>query len=115
MTQEEKRIKLAEAGGWLVTDRGHNGYKLQGSRHGWKQGFKPEEPPNYFHDLNEVHELEKVLNAGQIITYLRKLYRYTKPAKVGANPWEIICVRVAIHATAAQRAEAIGLTLGLWK
>ena len=116
MTQEQKRIKLAEAAGW----------KRAGLINEWLRPSREHIPqfhsswvgldslPEYFNELNAVHELEKVLNAGQINTYLGKLYGYTKPAKVGANPWEIISFRVAVHATAAQRAEALGKTLNLW-
>ena len=115
MTQEEKRIKLAEAAGFtdIMLPMGfHQQMSDEKSKEcGGRWRF---EIPNYFEDLNAVHELEKILNAGQINTYLSKLYAYTKLAKVGANPWEIISVRVAVHATAAERCEAIGLTLNLW-
>jgi hypothetical protein len=125
MTQEQKQIKLAEAAGWVEVRAEVDWLprELTGI-YTWPHPTDPEKTkyyisrkpvPDYFNDLNAVHELEKVLNAGQINTYLSKLYEYTKPAKVGANTWEIISVRVAVHATATQRAEAIGLTLNLWE
>ena len=64
--------------------------------------------PDYFGDLNACHEMEKMLR---------------KPMK-GSDSDSIIGDRMhnyaeligyAFDATAAQRAEAFGLTLGLWK
>jgi hypothetical protein len=107
MTQEEKRIKLAEADGWKPNGAGYwhkNGEvcALQfESLDGRGNDVYP--LPNYFHDLNAVHELEKVLDEKQQDIMNNTL-------------WDIMSGRKYLwHATATQRAEALGLTLGLWE
>jgi hypothetical protein len=107
MTQEEKRIKLAESGGWK---------KLKGvSDSGWPLLLTPpknpntegylETIPNYFTDLNAVHELEKRMPSKHWTRYCQYLADFGRGS-----------VRfVSVHATAAQRCEALGLTLGLWE
>lgn len=58
--------------------------------------------PDYFNDLNAVHEAEKVLVDRQ------QEYYYAELAKQKSfYEW--------VSATAAQRAEALGLTLKLWE
>lgn len=59
--------------------------------------------PDYFNDLNAIHELEKVLNSEQESDYWEHLMQ----AHEYIQPW-------AGCATAAQRAEALGKTLNLW-
>lgn len=97
MTQEQKRIAIAEACGWS--------YKTQD--HGDPYWCHPEinqvydTPPDYPNDLNATQEFKHVLEQ-------RKLY------------WQFIellnqLVESPAFSTAAQRAEAFGLTLGLWK
>jgi len=99
MTQEEKRIKLAEAAGFTQEEPWLDGRKCWGHKKHPNIGF--EEIPDYFNDLNVVHELEKVLNAVQRLQYMDKL----------GYPHNTSCT----FATASQRCEALGLTLNLWK
>lgn len=63
--------------------------------------------PDCLNDLNAVHELEKKLTPLQWNDYANKLIQY----------WEAGGTRFAgaIHATAAQRCEALLKTLNLWK
>ena len=107
MTAEAQRIAIAEGCNWLVTDDGSNNYKIMGSRHGWKQGFKPEPIPDYLNDLNACREFEE------------KLIALGPPA---LDTYEIfllaICTRAGnriFRATAAQRREAFLKTLDKWK
>ena len=61
-------------------------------------------------DLNAMHEAENILNEMQW-----KQYFYNELSGTiigGQEPW---CYRMACHSTARQRAEALGITLGLWK
>jgi hypothetical protein len=63
--------------------------------------------PNYFADLNAMHEAEKML---------RRAPDTFQPGGIG----HYLCLLdemfdEPITSTAAQRAEAFGLTLGLWK
>ena len=97
MTQDEKRIKLAEAGGWKNDPQEE--YPWQDSE---GEGYRY--PPDYFYNLNAVHELEKVLLGNDIETWLT----YDKYLAEGDT-------KFTWHTTATQRAEALGLTLKLWE
>jgi hypothetical protein len=99
MTPEEKRIKLAEAGGFTSLRM------VMGELMGLLNS-KLHFVPDYFSDLNEVHELEKILTLSQFWSYADRLNAMVDGSK-GKDSY--------ISATAAQRAEALGLTLNLWK
>jgi hypothetical protein len=97
--QIEKRIKLAKYAFGQIPDQK------------WVL-VKP--LPNYFNDLNAVHELEKEIWAKEwdlIDDFCDHLALVIDPVH-GYNGLKI---KDALQATAAQRAEAIGLTLNLWK
>jgi hypothetical protein len=123
MTQEEKRIKLAEAGGWKFCREDNKTWRtpqqaaknkeLLGHESGpWS--FESSGPPDYFSDLNAVHELEKVIERlckeGDYWFHLRELCDFPD----AECDWGRVNFFTAIHATAANRAEALGLTLNLW-
>jgi len=108
MTQEQKRIKLAEAGGWTNIreqdyDHGYSGDDVRQYWMGTPPDDLPTQLPDYFNDLNAVHELEKVLTEDQYDDYRQHL------GKAVGYLW-----RGIFSATAAQRAEALGKTLNLW-
>jgi hypothetical protein len=102
MTQQEKRIKIAEACGWkLVTnDPDYQPYWLSpnGNRVGTDCGVRI---PNYFHDLNVMHDAEGILTLSE-----EQLYFETLHGTAGNTMF--------YRATASQRAEAFGKTLNLW-
>jgi hypothetical protein len=115
MTQEEKRIKLAEAGGLKVIDvpfipsqtKAAGCVFTDAARTEWRKCYPSScgvyGIPDYFNDLNTVHELEEVLDEKQ-------------QDIMNDTLWDIMSGRKYLwHATASQRAEAIGLTLGLWE
>jgi hypothetical protein len=106
MTQEEKRIKLAEAGGWKPDKRGLGWL----SPHGY---YAP--PPDYFNDLNAVQELQDKLTNDQQFEFVYHLNDVLGlvPLSSPASYREVVLFAFA-HATAAQRADAIGLALNLW-
>lgn len=85
MTQEQKNEKIAETCGYKI------GYRDPEVWHPL---------PNYFEDLNAMHEAEKTIK----VTDKWRVYKYT----LNLMPID------DIHATAAQRAEAFGKTLNLW-
>lgn len=103
LTQEQKRIKIAEACGWKRKGK----LKLWDSPipgGGWEylNGL-----PDYFNDLNACHEMEKRMRrptgdesdslcADRMIDYAERL-------------------NYEIDATAACRAEAFGVTMELWE
>lgn len=107
MTQEEKRIKIAELCGWTkhypddevscyewvwVSPAGVHAVEYDKSTH----------LPDYFNDLNACHEAEKTLTELEFGNYHDILLN------------QIMSVKF-ISAEAAQRAEAFGRVKGLWK
>lgn len=127
MTNDEKRIKIAEAWGWKrccypeFVGRGEKRHRhamfscnsnplFWMHRPGWKgpkdygPDSNPTEPPDYFNDLNACAEMEKALTDQQWGVYVNYL---TQNAKCDYR-------RQCAQATASQRAEAFGKTLGLW-
>lgn len=111
MTPEQQRIAIAEACGW--TD-------ISDWKAGGINGKHPTEPwteviPDYLHDLNAMHEAEKLLYGNpnlpkkytqQIKNAIRREAGVTK-AQMDFD--------VCITATASQRAEAFLRTIGKWK
>jgi hypothetical protein len=90
MSEEEINIAIAEACGW-------------------KTGYRDPEAwhplPDFLHDLNAMHEAEKVLDYNQMNRYQNiELSRFVHTG----TTW--IC-----SATASQRAEAFLRTIGKWE
>lgn len=131
MTEDNKRIKIAEHCGIIIcagclnaiddqvcccgddTSK-HNGWEghsatAQGCTCGYAK--QPQHSwagvPDYFRDLNAMHEVEMSLNDEQ-----RKTMRGQMGEAERATGKEKLTG--IVHATAAQRAEAFGLTLKLW-
>lgn len=117
MTPEAQRIAIAEACGWRFENYGPTtnptlywrafnpaGELVQKDFTGddWRSVYVP----NYHQDLNAMHEAEKVIveNPVLLAEYKNRLYA---PEPRG-------CGGLAIHATAAQRAEAFLRTLNLY-
>jgi hypothetical protein len=68
-----------------------------------------------------VHDLENVLNDEQARTYAYALYDLANGFQFDGDPWTPDIFEASmdgvvdmVRATAANRAEAIGLTLNLW-
>jgi len=109
-TQNEKRIKIAEACGWMMEKskkRAKVGYLISPDFKSrvtvWKDGqLGGIGLPDYFNDLNAMHEAEKALGAGDRRKYTNSI--------LGIGKLQFH----SIHATAAQRAEAFGEAKGLW-
>ena len=118
MTQEQKRIKLAEAAELFrimplrrTTRKGKddpNGVVLWYCSEHMGGAATYNKVPDYFNDLNAVHELEKVLTPFQFEGYRWVLWGLCKSPQV--TEWN----RAYLSSPAAQRCEAIGKTLGLW-
>lgn len=119
MTQEEKRIKLSDVGGLIDPQRILYYQAPQGGGledvcskvpHAYRSrpAFDWKPVPNYFGDLNAVRGLEENLTDDQWTDYINNLYFITfKPAAKDRD-------RQAINASAEQKCEALGKTLGLW-
>ena len=108
MTQQKKRIKLAIAHGWELKQCRFHGCDTWHSPEGvCADGDDYPCLPDYFNDLNVVHALEMSLSLECRNHYVERL-RLT----LGAGQY---LGAVTVCATAAQRAEALGNSLGLWK
>lgn len=122
LTEQEKRIKIAESCGWEWKDAGtgpcwhrptgeYRGRPLFSQLH-----TKEEEAifylPDYFNDLNACHEMEKFL-----VDWVAYRILLSQIVGIGYAPDLEICddIKSFLSATASQRAEAFGLTMGLWK
>jgi hypothetical protein len=118
MIQQEKRIKIAEACGWIDIYRGSRkgnrtpeGNTLWGTKDAPSINYGREYVivPDYFNDLNAMQFAEKVLTEN--VTYMQRhafnnyAYRLIEMCKHQCN---------AVSAPAAERAEAFGKTLNLW-
>ena len=129
MTPEQKRIAIAEACGW----RGISEQFLVGYAPWRTEPYAdrvnacpiadldciPLDPlPDYFNDLNAMHEAEKVLNGyrrTEYIVALRKIIVRDMDTQPHQDPDTGTLLDIYFYgATAAQRAEAFGLTLKLW-
>lgn len=70
----------------------------------------PDVMPNYYGDLNAIHEAESKTYGDCHWLYVEKLIRVTKcDVEVIGDEW---CL---IHATAPQRCEALLRTIGKWE
>lgn len=96
LTQEQKRIRIAEACG--ITDAWDVSRNPVGATAcgwlGWS-GDKQVAVPDYFNDLNAMHEAENWLRTQGVV-------------------WVDYENRITKCATASERAEAFGRTLNLW-
>jgi hypothetical protein len=99
LTQEEKIIKLAEAGGWGLFSEFKNLWAPP--KHVVEYDCDAYPLPDYFHDLNAVHEFIMAQSCEFLIRYRNTLADFC-----GSQHYH--------NATAAQRCEAIGKTLNLW-
>jgi hypothetical protein len=110
MTQEEKQIKLAEAGGWTeISDWKAAGINGKHPTESWVEVI-----PDYFSDLNAVHELEQQTWSKQWNLkddFCDHLALIIDPV----HGYRGLKATDALQATAAQRAEALGKTLSLWE
>jgi hypothetical protein len=95
MKPEAQQIAIAEACGWII-QKVWDGSLIGKPKN--EQG-PMDDLPDYLHDLNAMHEAEKLIMDESSIIYFEWLTRLS-------CPW---------HATAAQRAEAFLRTLNLWK
>lgn len=94
MTNEQKRIKIAEICGWKLKPERFAISQLPvwHNPSGW-----PQELPDYLDDLDAMHDAELLLTAEQRGVYLRVLAGITLASD---------CLEQAVFATASQRAEA---------
>ena len=135
MNQDLKRTKIAEACGWKwyvhvessATESAHPGCRFLDLPGKWMDFIFVREaqmnepiaetgslPPDYFNDLNACHEMEKEMTDNQWEEYTIRLTGEEMGEEWPTCFLNLSAVANAIHATAAQRAEAFGKTLNLW-
>ena len=133
MTEQEQRIALAEFEGWTKGKRKEHSFSNPSKElefESWihPNGYPERRLPDYLHDLNAVHEVEKkFLDAASLTetsTYLDNLYRAN-----GLNPYvwrnaygsgdadrtPPVEMALIVSSDASKRCEAILKTLGKWK
>jgi hypothetical protein len=110
MTNEQQRIAIAEASGWVreysdipTWDTSLNSYKPVHTMLFRRQEkcFRAENLPDYLNDLNAMHEAERTMGDPQLWVE----YQSYLSDVMGHVGW-------IYHATAAQRAEAFLRTIG---
>jgi len=105
LTNEQKRIKIAEACGWTQHSDGYWSNLTLTPR----GSVSASALPDYLNDLNAMHEAEKMLTEEQKHKYLDYLSTFTEGRRDEDYVWWD-----TVFATASQRAEAFGRTLNLW-
>lgn len=108
MTQEQKRILIAEACGWKWARKEPD--RLPAIVEGWLNPVTKDlhaEPPDYFNDLNAMHEAERVLTPDQLIQQAEWIGACSN--EMPMKSWVVL-----MRSTAAQRAESFGKALNLW-
>lgn len=112
LTQEEKRIKIAEALGYTRCIGGCQPKGETEPRY-WRtpSGREVRVIPDYFNDLNACHEMEKQ-TPKEYASLLRLIVADAHHIK--ASDADCLSDNALVKATAAQRAEAFGLSLKLW-
>lgn len=125
MTPQEINVAIAEACGFFDIREDVTGF------FGWRKGYhqpttyyKAKENctlspiPDYFNDLNAMHEAEKTLTPNQQIRFIHNLgLEVLKLCPLAGDYWmahELDCWTMS-RATAPQRAEAFLRTIGKWK
>jgi hypothetical protein len=69
----------------------------------------PQSPPDYLNDLNAMHEAEALLDRYEAKLFEEKLFNILESEVMHTGGFALI------HATAAQRAEALLKALNLWR
>lgn len=124
MTQEQKRIKIAEACGWHEEKEPVGSFNASAWWHS-KTRYPPNTMPipDYFNDLNAMHEVEKTLTAEERRQFAMMLNTIHPTANIfypdaTTRSWESdLCAEVfeLVSTTAAKRANAFGRVKGLWE
>ena len=101
MTPEAQRTAIAKVCGWKPRGAFYSGVREEA-----------QSPPDYVNDLNAMHEAEKILFNGEFRgngygNLLMDIVRRDANLKWFQQAWLHASINRAVHATAAQRAEAL--------
>lgn len=116
LTNEQKRIKIAEACGWTQHSDGYWSNLTLTPR----GSVSASALPDYLNDLNAMHEAEKSLTQEHQIQYAQRLsYHITSENEdedgvLVTSDVDNVELYKSLTSTATQRAEAFGRTLNLW-
>lgn len=129
MTVEDKNIKIAQKVGWRLRWQNKGGGELfdeKPTSHCWPVWYPPNisewykanpdegleycRPPNYFQDLNAMHEAEKVLDKNTHDSYRDNLKEICLASWLSGSHY----TPFQEFSRAQDRAEAFGKTLNLW-
>src|SRR6266576_4412581 len=115
MTEHDQRIAIAAFDGWTGCSDSDCDYRKCHHLHkgiviGFPEPFCTSRYPDYLHDLNAVHEVEKMLTAAQKESFAQMLTPVAKLSDIGIHNWQSDFE--AIHSTAPQRCEAFLRTIG---
>ena len=117
LTQEQKRLKLAEACGWKRIPKDDVGAaaRLFYGDTWWRDAenntiASVEQLPDYFNDLNACHNALAILTDKQCYTFNSALSDLKPPRRDIKHPFE----KWTWGSPADQYAEALGQTLNLW-
>ena len=109
MTEEQQRIAIAEACGWVADGPDKTFFRQEGV------GLPTMSLPDYLHDLNACHEMEKTLRGKTVDEqYLPCVYEDLLSDIVAGGPENLRSTWMSVTATASQRAEAFLRTIGRW-
>lgn len=106
LTREEKRGLIAQTCGWI---KHPDGLSFCHPVFGYNQDDLGA-PPDYFNSIDACHEMEKAIPTIKLEEFYRRLVMLTRT--ITAKSSLEMC---AWYATAEQRCEAFGQTMGLWK
>jgi hypothetical protein len=109
LTDHEKRIKIAEACGWMFCAPNPSWPTPYWTNPVTKELSVFAQLPDYLNDLNAMHEAEKGLTDEQHLTFRVRLWEISV-ADAPDDLWD----RRYVSPTAAERFEAFGRTLNLW-
>lgn len=113
MTQDEKRIAIAEALGFSFEDKEimYDGMpiKFRIWRNATGESMGKQGPPDWFSDLNAMHEALSTLGPADFEKYRWVLWGRVKQVQV--PEWQ----RAYLQASAAIQAECFLVALNLWK
>ena len=109
MTDEQMRIKIAEAMGWTR----HHMRPSETERHQKKWRYLSD-LPDYLNDLNACAEFEATLTDDELWEYSKLLMDYRQAANGFPLAWKSEVLKLQ-KATARQRCIAFLKTLNLWK
>ena len=114
MTPEKINITIAKACGWTHLPKDSDEVQYTARNPDGKWGMIP----NYFVDLNAMHEAEARLDGYQLQKYgknLQELVNFHCVGVVSDYPRQLMCLARVAGASAAQRSAAFLRVLGLWE